>query len=108
MSKMQDTKAMPDQAGHFGPYGGRFVPETLMSAVEELEQAYLEIRDDREFQSELSELSRHYAGRPTALYFAENLTRVQERASGFPERPRIYFEEWSDPMISGIRYVNSF
>ena len=72
---MQDTKAMPDQTGHFGPYGGRFVPETLMSAVEELEQAYLEIRDDREFQSELSELSRHYAGRPTALYFAENLTR---------------------------------
>jgi tryptophan synthase beta subunit len=72
---MRETKAMPDQAGHFGPYGGRFVPETLMSAVEELERAYLEIRDDREFQSELSELSRHYAGRPTALYFAENLTR---------------------------------
>ncbi len=83
---MRETKAMPDQAGHFGPYGGRFVPETLMSAVEELERAYLEIRDDREFQSELSELSRHYAGRPTALYFAENLTRELGGARVFLKR----------------------
>jgi tryptophan synthase beta chain len=66
---------MPDRTGHFGPFGGRFVPETLMAAVEELEREYLEVRDDRGFQSELSELGRHYAGRPTALYFAENLTR---------------------------------
>ena len=75
MKDVRATKAMPDRTGHFGPFGGRFVPETLMAAVEELERAYLEVRDDRGFQSELSELGKHYAGRPTALYFAENLTR---------------------------------
>jgi tryptophan synthase beta subunit len=96
---MREMKTMPDQTGHFGPYGGRFVPETLMSAVEELEQAYLEIRDDREFQSELSELSRHYAGRPTALYFAENLTR--ELGGG-----RIYLKR-EDLAHTGAHKINN-
>jgi len=64
----------PDQRGHFGPYGGRFVPEVLMAPVEELEKAYLEARDDRAFQSELAELLHHYAGRPTPAYFARRLS----------------------------------
>jgi len=66
--------AQPDSSGHFGPYGGRFVPEVLMAPIEELERAYLEARQDPRFQAELNELLRTYAGRPTPLYFAERLS----------------------------------
>jgi len=67
--------AQPDSAGHFGPYGGRYVPEVLMAPIEELERAYLEARQDPAFQAELSELLRTYAGRPTPLYCAQRLSR---------------------------------
>ena len=66
----------PDRGGHFGPYGGRYVPEVLMAPIEELEQAYLAARDDPAFQSELAELLRTYAGRPTPLYFAKRLSEI--------------------------------
>jgi tryptophan synthase beta chain len=69
----------PDSAGHFGPYGGRFVPELLMAPVEELEHAYLEARADPAFQAELADLLRNYAGRPTPLYYAK---RLSERIGG--------------------------
>ncbi len=65
---------LPDARGHFGPYGGKFVPETLMAALSELEQAYREARADRKFEHELEHLLRHYVGRPTPLYFARRLT----------------------------------
>src|SRR5438067_471940 len=65
----------PDALGHFGPYGGRYVPEILMSPLEELEHAYETAREDPAFRSELNSLLHHYAGRPTPLYFAERLTR---------------------------------
>ena len=61
--------------GRFGAYGGRYVPETLMAALEELERAYERARRDRRFQRELAELLRQYAGRPTALYFARRMTK---------------------------------
>jgi tryptophan synthase beta chain len=64
----------PDAGGHFGPYGGRFVPEVLMAPVEELEKAYLEAREDAAFQAELAALLHNYAGRPTPLYFAKRLS----------------------------------
>ena len=64
----------PDSTGHFGPYGGRFVPEVLMAPIEELERAYLAARKDPAFQAELSELLRTYAGRPTPLYCAKRLS----------------------------------
>lgn len=60
--------SLPDPSGHFGPYGGRFVPETLMSPLEELEQAYDAAIADPEFQAELDSLLKNYAGRPTPLY----------------------------------------
>jgi tryptophan synthase beta chain len=69
----------PDALGHFGPYGGRYVPEVLMSPLEELEQAYAAAQNDPEFQSDLQSLLQHYAGRPTPLYFARRLT---ENAGG--------------------------
>ena len=65
---------MPDAGGHFGPYGGRYVPETLMAPLEELEQAYYEARQDTSFQSELKDLLANYAGRPTPLYEAKRLS----------------------------------
>jgi tryptophan synthase beta chain len=65
----------PDAAGHFGPYGGRYVAETLMPAVLELEKAYQRIAADPQFQQELSGLLRDFAGRPTPLYRADRLTR---------------------------------
>jgi len=66
--------AVPDAGGHFGPYGGRFVPEVLMSPLEELEQAYQAAREDEEFERQLADLLHNYAGRPTPLYFAKRLS----------------------------------
>jgi tryptophan synthase beta chain len=64
----------PDSHGHFGEYGGRYVAETLMPALFELEQAYKEARRDPKFRAELERYSREYVGRPTPLYFCANLT----------------------------------
>ncbi len=64
----------PDERGHFGLYGGRFVAETLMPLILDLEQAYEEAKADPEFHSELKYLLAHYAGRPSPLYYAERLT----------------------------------
>jgi len=64
----------PDEGGHFGIYGGRFVAETLMPLILELEEAYEAAKRDPSFQAELDELNAHYGGRPSPLYFAERLT----------------------------------
>ena len=71
-SSTQIKKSAP---GRFGPYGGRYVPETLMAALEELERTYAKAKGDRKFQRELDDLRRTYAGRPTPLFFARQLTR---------------------------------
>src|SRR5207237_8455929 len=65
----------PDAQGHFGPYGGRFVPETLMHPLQELEAEYFRAQKDPEFQRELAYYLKEFCGRPTPLYFAERLTR---------------------------------
>ena len=65
---------LPNSEGRFGPYGGKFVPETLMAALAELETAYDEARQDDSFWSEFEDLLKHYVGRPTAMYHAKNLT----------------------------------
>ncbi|MDA8082916.1 MAG: tryptophan synthase subunit beta, partial [Nitrospiraceae bacterium] len=65
---------LPDKKGYFGPYGGRFAPETLMPALTELESAYAALRKDRGFLQELAHLQEAYIGRPTPLYFAKRLT----------------------------------
>jgi tryptophan synthase beta chain len=69
------TYNMPDEKGHFGQYGGRFVPETLMQAVLELEKEYKRALEDADFHSELQKLMKDYVGRETPLYLAENLTQ---------------------------------
>ncbi|MBL9175287.1 MAG: tryptophan synthase subunit beta [Verrucomicrobiales bacterium] len=69
------TPEIPDATGHFGPYGGRYVPETLMHPLQELEAEYFRSQQDPGFQKELSYYLREFVGRPTPLYFAERLTR---------------------------------
>ena len=66
---------LPDARGRFGDFGGKFVPETVMAALTELELAYRAAQDDPAFAEQLHQLLTHYAGRPTALYYAANLTR---------------------------------
>src|SRR6266702_5898944 len=69
------TSPVPDAQGRFGPYGGRFVPETLMHALRQLTEEYLRARDDPEFQKQFHYYLKQYVGRPSPLYFAERLTR---------------------------------
>ena len=76
----------PDGRGYFGPYGGRFVPETLVEPIEQLERAYREARDDPAFSAELSELLTHYVGRETPLYEAVRLTADAGGARVFLKR----------------------
>ena len=77
-----DSKVSPSRVsraiepGRFGVYGGRYVPETLMAALEELEREYARAKRDPKFQKQLEELLRTYAGRPTPLFFAPNRWRI--------------------------------
>ena len=96
---MSEVKTVPDIHGHFGPYGGMFVPETLMSALEELATEYERAKNDSEFQSELSILLRDFAGRPTPLYLAERLTK---RLGG----PKIYLKR-EDLLHTGAHKINN-
>jgi len=89
----------PDSLGHWGKYGGRFVPETLMAPLEELTAAYLASRDDESFQSELRQLLDNYAGRPTPLFYAARLT---EHSGG----AKIYLKR-EDLLHSGAHKINN-
>ena len=77
---------LPNRQGRFGQYGGRFVPETVMPALEELEEQYLRLARDTSFQEEVGAYLREYAGRPTRLYYAANLTRHYGRAGIYLKR----------------------
>ncbi len=89
----------PDAKGHFGPYGGVFVPETLMTALEELTQAYEAARKDAEFRRELNQLLAEFVGRPTPLYLAERLT---EQLGG----AKIYLKR-EDLVHTGAHKINN-
>ncbi len=73
-AKLNTLRGGPDERGHFGIFGGRFVAETLMPLILDLERAYNEAKADPKFHAELAHLNAHYAGRPSPLYFAERLT----------------------------------
>ena len=91
--------SQPDSLGHWGPYGGRFVPETLMAPLEELTAAYESTRTDENFQTELNQLLHDYAGRPTPLFFAKRLT---EHCGG----ARIYLKR-EDLLHTGAHKINN-
>ncbi|KUO96857.1 tryptophan synthase subunit beta [Acidibacillus ferrooxidans] len=76
----------PDERGRFGEFGGKYVPETLMSALEQLERDYAQFSSDPEFQAELSDLLANYAGRPTPLYEAKGLTNIAGGATIYLKR----------------------
>ena len=92
-------QAVPDRRGRYGPYGGRYVPETLMAPLEELERAYTEASGDRAFQSQLSRLLHDFAGRPTPLQFAKRLTELGEG-------PKIYIKR-EDLLHTGSHKINN-
>ncbi len=96
---MAETQTWPDVRGRFGPYGGRFVPETLVAPLEELERAYAEARGDERFAQELDALLRNFAGRPTPLLFASRLT---EHLGG----ARIYIKR-EDLLHTGAHKINN-
>ena len=73
-SNKVDYAAIPDMRGHFGPYGGMFVPELLVPALEQLEQAFIEAQQDEAFVAEFSGLLSDYAGRPTPLTLTRNIS----------------------------------
>jgi tryptophan synthase beta chain len=98
MSALADVN-VPDAQGHFGPYGGRYVPETLMHPLMELEQEYFRSQSDPEFQRELQYYLREFCGRPTPLYLAERLTR---ELGG----PRIYLKR-EDLLHTGAHKINN-
>jgi len=87
MTTNQNRKvSLPDAQGHFGPYGGSFVPETLAHPLNELRDAYYEAREDPIFNNDLNELLKNFAGRPTELYFAERLSAELDGAKIFLKR----------------------
>nr|WP_170144786.1 tryptophan synthase subunit beta [Hydrogenivirga caldilitoris] len=93
-------KAMlPDERGYFADFGGKFVPETLMYALEELEEAYNRLKEDKGFRKELEELLKEYAGRPTPLYYAKNLTEYVGGA-------KIYLKR-EDLLHTGAHKINN-
>src|SRR5579864_7949722 len=98
MSAIADS-TVPDVHGHFGPYGGRYVPETLMHPLQELEAEYFRSQHDPEFQRELTYYLRQFCGRPTPLYFAERLTR---ELGG----PKIYLKR-EDLLHTGAHKINN-
>ena len=93
------SQTMPDSRGRYGPFGGRYVPETLVAPLEELEQAYAKARADKSFQIELDDLLHNFAGRPTPLQFASRLT---EQLAG----PRIYLKR-EDLLHTGAHKINN-
>ncbi len=88
---MTGSYGLPDVRGRFGVYGGRYVPETLMEPLMELEEAYTRLKDDARFKEELDRLLRDYAGRPTPLYYAERLTEALGGAKIYLKREDLAF-----------------
>lgn len=99
MNRAFHYRGRPDRTGHFGPYGGMYVPETLMLPLLELTREYAEARRDRRFRADLACYLRDYAGRPTPLYFAERLTRQLGGA-------RIYLKR-EDLLHTGAHKINN-
>ncbi len=99
MDTQATDQGRPDSMGHYGPFGGRYVAETLMPAILELEAAYNTVRGDGAFHSELRELFQNYVGRPSPLYFARRLT---ERAGG----AKIYLKR-EDLNHTGAHKINN-
>ena len=100
----QLSAQLPDALGRFGQFGGKYVPETLMPALSELEQAFYQYRQDPTFQQELQQLLKDYVGRPSPLYFAERLTAHYARPDG--SGAKIYLKR-EDLNHTGAHKINN-
>lgn len=98
------TQSRPDSMGRFGRFGGKYVPETLMPALAELETAFKQYRDEPSFLAELQDLLRDYVGRPSPLYFAERLTAHYAKPDG--SGPQIYLKR-EDLNHTGAHKINN-
>jgi tryptophan synthase beta chain len=94
-----EKPTLPDAGGHFGPYGGVYVPETLMTALKELGEVYAEARKDPSYEAELAWHLKEFAGRPTELYFAKRLTEILGGA-------KVYFKR-EDLLHTGAHKINN-
>ncbi len=92
METLNTYRAGPDEAGHFGIFGGRFVAETLMPLILDVEQAYTAARQDPSFQSDYDYYAKHYVGRPSPLYFAERLTGELRKGAPSDKGAKVYFK----------------
>lgn len=103
-SDANTANQQPDALGRFGKFGGKYVPETLMPALFELEQAFQQYSNDSDFQTELQQLLRDYVGRPSPLYFAERLSAYYARPDG--SGPQIYLKR-EDLNHTGAHKINN-
>ena len=95
----QRVKRGPDSKGRFGPYGGQYVPETVMYALAELERSYRKLKKDKSFLAELSGYLSDFVGRPSSLYFSERFT-------AYLKGPKVYFKR-EDLNHTGAHKINN-
>ena len=106
VQQLNSFRTGPDERGHFGLYGGRFVAETLMPLILQLEEAYAEAKDDPRFRREMDGYLKDYVGRPTPLYFAERLTEHLRAAGGGGGGAKVYLKR-EDLNHTGAHKVNN-
>src|SRR3954466_8672204 len=100
------TPSVPDLHGRFGPYGGSYVPETLMIAVRQLADEYERAKKDPEFQRQLAYYLKEFVGRPTPLYFAERLTKLAREGASANAGAKIYLKR-EDLAHTGAHKINN-
>src|SRR5690606_23510071 len=105
-AQLNSFRAGPDERGHFGEFGGRYVAETLMPLVLDLEKAYRDAKADPAFKAEFEGLLKHYVGRPSALYYAERMTEELRAQAGADKGAKIYFKR-EDLNHTGAHKINN-
>ncbi|MGN6124129.1 MAG: tryptophan synthase subunit beta [Sphingomonas oligoaromativorans] len=106
MTLANSLRAQPDADGHFGEFGGRYVAETLMPLILDLEREYRRAQSDPAFKAEFEGLLKHYVGRPSPLYYAEGLTEALRKDAPAGKGPKIYFKR-EDLNHTGAHKINN-
>ncbi len=106
MTIVNSLRAQPDADGHFGAFGGRYVAETLMPLILDLEREYRAAQADESFRTELDDLLKHFVGRPSPLYYAEGLTKALRKGAPAGKGPKIYFKR-EDLNHTGAHKINN-
>ena len=108
LTKPNSYKTLPDQNGHFGLFGGRFVAETLMPLILEVEKAYDAAKADPAFQAELDNFLEHYVGRPSPLYFAQRLTeKLRPQLVDAVDNALVRTDDELGPILPGLALASA-